>query len=123
MPAEHVPVAAYVRRVEPLAHVGEGGMVQVTPAHGSPLHAPPEQPNGHIVSVGVYEQLPMLQVPVAEYVRRVVPLRHVAAGGMVHVTPAHGSPWHWPFMQPFAHVVSCGVYVHCPIASHEPGVM
>ena len=41
-----------------------GGVVQLTPAQGSALQVPPEQPNVQLVSEGVYEQLPLLQVPV-----------------------------------------------------------
>jgi hypothetical protein len=50
--------------------------------------------------------VPPLQVPDAAKVRRVVPFAQVAAGGMLQVTPAHGSPMQAPFEQPFAHVVS-----------------
>lgn len=83
MPAAQLPGFAYTRRVVAFAQVFAGGMLHVTPAHGSGLHAPPEQPNWHVVSVGAYEQAPPEQVPVEAYVRRVVELRHDAAGGVL----------------------------------------
>jgi hypothetical protein len=61
-----------------------------------------------VVSVGAYVQLPPLQVPIAAYVRCVVPFAQTAGGGVLQVTPWHGSPRHMPFAQPLAQVVSCG---------------
>jgi hypothetical protein len=57
------------------------------------------------VSVDVYEQLPPEQVPAAEYVRRRLPWQ-VAPGGVLQVTPEHGSGLHAPPLQPKGHVVS-----------------
>jgi hypothetical protein len=51
-------------------------------------------------------QVPPLHVPLAANVRRVVALAQVAAGGMLHDTPAQGSPLHAPLLQPLAHAVS-----------------
>jgi hypothetical protein len=53
VPALQVPLAAKVRRVVPLAQVGPGGVVQLTPAQGSPAHAPFEQPFAQVESVCV----------------------------------------------------------------------
>lgn len=86
MPPEQVPIAAYVRRVVLLKQSAAGGELQLTLAHGSGLHwfDAALQPKGQPVSVGAYEQVPPLQVPAAENVRRVVALRHTAAGGVLH---------------------------------------
>ena len=58
----------------------------------------------------------MEQLPIAEYVRRVVPLKQSAAGGELQVTLAQGSALHWlvDALHPKAHVVSVGVYEHVP---------
>jgi hypothetical protein len=46
-------------------------------------------------------------------------LTQYAAGGTLHVIPAHGSPLHAPDSQPFAHVVVVDVYEHTPVV-HVP---
>ena len=97
----HVPLAEYVRRVDPVRQLGEGGVL-------------------HVVSVGAYVHVPPLHVPVAANVRRAVPLAHVVAGGMLHITPLHGSPMHAPPVQPFAQVVSVGGYPQMPLPLHAP---
>ena len=51
-PCEHVPVAAYRRRVSVSRQTAAGGLLQTTGAQGSLWHAPFAQPNGHAVSVG-----------------------------------------------------------------------
>jgi hypothetical protein len=51
LPLAHVPDAAYVRTVVPFAQTVAGGWPQVTPAHGSLLHAPLLQPCAHVISV------------------------------------------------------------------------
>lgn len=84
MPAEQVPLAAYVRRVVVFAHVGPGGVVHVTPWHGSPLHALPVQPNWHVESANVYVHVPPEHEPAALYVRSVVAEMHALAGGELH---------------------------------------
>ncbi len=113
---------AYVLRVLESAHVGAGGALHVTPAHGSAAQTVPEQPNaqvvlvpgwqtpapaqveavvatppeqvatGHAVVVGAYVHVPPAQVPVLAYVFRVLASTQVEAGGALHVMPAHGSP-------------------------------
>lgn len=52
-----------------------------------------------------YEQVPPLQVPGTTKPLRTLPVQ-VAAGGVVHVTPAHGSALHVPFaaLQPNGHI-------------------
>jgi hypothetical protein len=40
-------------------------VLQVTPAHGLPLHWPPAQPNSQLRVDELYEQLPAAQVPAA----------------------------------------------------------
>jgi hypothetical protein len=52
VPPLHVPVAGNVLRVVASAQVVAGGVVQVTPRHGSGLHAPALHPNWHVVSIG-----------------------------------------------------------------------
>jgi hypothetical protein len=47
-----VPEAAYVVSVVLDVQTFAGGLLQVTPMHGSALHAPFAQPNGQLVSVG-----------------------------------------------------------------------
>ena len=59
-------------------------------------------------------------MPVALYVRRVVPLKQSAGGGEVHDTFAHGSPLHVVPLQPKAQVVSFEVYWHAPLAQLPP---
>jgi hypothetical protein len=54
-----------VRSVVALTQAVAGGVVQVTPAQGSPVHAPAAHPFAHIVSVEAYEQVPAPQVPPA----------------------------------------------------------
>jgi hypothetical protein len=108
VPPLQVPGDEYVRRVPMLKQSAGGGVVQVTPLHGSTLQVPLLHPNMHVTSVGAYVQLPPLQVPVAAYVRRVVALAQTADGGELQVTPWQGSPRHMPFAQPLAQVVSCG---------------
>lgn len=119
VPAEHVPVAAYVRRVVPLGHVAPGGALHVTDAHGSVAHAPPLQPEGHVITWLAYVQLPAEHVPTASYVFSSVPPLQLAAGALVHVTPAHGSPLHLPPAHPNGQLVGWLAYVHVPPA-HEP---
>ena len=91
---EHVPPLQlpfeYTRRA-PATQLGAGGVVHMTPAHGSALQTPPVQPKVQAVSLYVvYAQLPPLQVPFV-YTRRFEP-EHTGAGGVVQVTPVHGSP-------------------------------
>jgi hypothetical protein len=50
-PALQVPLAAYWRRAVPLAQSGGGGLLQLIPAHGSPMQAPLLQPLAQVVSV------------------------------------------------------------------------
>jgi hypothetical protein len=45
-------VLAKVRSVLPSTQLGEGGVVQLTPEQGSPLHCPLAQPKGQVFSVG-----------------------------------------------------------------------
>jgi hypothetical protein len=51
-PWEHVPLDAYRRRVSESTQTVAGGLLHVTPVQGSLWHAPFEQPNVHVVSVG-----------------------------------------------------------------------
>jgi hypothetical protein len=46
-----------------VAQYAAGGVVHVTPAHGSALQLPAEHPCAQVVSVGAYEQEPPEQVP------------------------------------------------------------
>jgi hypothetical protein len=79
------------------------------PTHAT--QAPFEQPLTQAVSVKLpYVHEPLLHVPVAEYVRKVVvPLRHAGAGGELQLTPAHGSALHTPLVHPKVQVVSVGM--------------
>jgi hypothetical protein len=67
-PLEQEPVAAYSRRVIVLRHDGAGGVLHVMPVQGFGLHTALAtlQPQVHVWSCGVYEQEPLLQVPVEE---------------------------------------------------------
>ncbi len=75
----------------------------------------------HAVSVVVYVHcalpLALEHVPGPLYVRRVVPLAHVAPGGALHVTPVHGSPAHAVAfaLHPNVHDV-CAPAWHAPFA-------
>ena len=51
--------------------------------------------------------------------RSVVEPAHAAGGGVLHVTPAHGSALHCPDAQPYAHTVSVDPYEHVP-PEHVP---
>ena len=73
-----------------LRHVAAGGALQV-------------------VSWKLYEHEPPLQLPGLPYTRRVVAFAQVVAGGVVQLTPAHGSGLQAPPAQPKEHVVSVGV--------------
>ncbi len=87
MPPLHVPVAGNVLRVVASAQVVAGGVVQVTPRHGSGLHAPALHPNWHVVSATMKPQAPAVHAA-TPLVRNVWPLRHTGAGGDV------GHAWH-----------------------------
>jgi hypothetical protein len=63
----------------------------------------------HWIVVLEYVQLPPLQVPLAAYVRRAEPLAQSAAGGVVQLTPAQGSPMHAPLLQPLGQLWSVAV--------------
>ena len=53
MPAPpHVPVAAYVVTDVAVLQTAAGGVLHVTPVHGSGLHAPFVQPNMQALFVG-----------------------------------------------------------------------
>jgi hypothetical protein len=52
---------------------------------------------------------PPLHVPGDEYTSRVVLFEHVAAGGELHDTPAHGSARHAEPLQPKGQLVSLNV--------------
>ena len=52
VPPAQVPEATWLRSVLASVQLLAGGVEQVTPAQGSPAHAPPEQPFAHVVSVG-----------------------------------------------------------------------
>jgi hypothetical protein len=53
MPAPlHVPVAAYAVKVVAVLQAAGGGVLHVTPVHGSGLHAPLVQPNMQALFVG-----------------------------------------------------------------------
>jgi hypothetical protein len=86
------------------------------------LHAPFEHPLAHVVSLEGYDpHAPLVHVPAPEYVRSVVEFTQYAAGGVLHVTPAHGSSMHAPFLHPRAHVVVAAGYApHVPFV-HDPG--
>jgi hypothetical protein len=60
-----VPIGTYEVRTLPL-HVAAGGVLQTMPVHGSLRHWPALQPKGHAVSVGVYVQPFVPQVPGVE---------------------------------------------------------
>jgi hypothetical protein len=95
-------VAEYVVRVFASAQLLAGGVVQVTPAHGSALHFPLLQPNAQSTDEGAYWQLPVeSHVPCGEYAVRRFEVAHTLAGGEAQVTAAHGLLTHWPFAQPF----------------------
>jgi hypothetical protein len=69
--------------------------------HGSPsLH-------GTVLDRGAYVHAPAEQLPTS---------RKHAPGGVVHATPAHGSPLHWRVvaLHPLVHVVSEAAYTHAP---------
>ena len=63
-PPPHVPLDAKLWRIAPLTHEAAGGVLHVTPAHGSPTQAPALQPLVQLVSVGAYAQVPALHVPI-----------------------------------------------------------
>ena len=90
MPPLQVPLAAKVRRVVLLAQVGPGGMLHVTPAQGSPAHAPLVQPFVQVVSVGAYVHAPLEHVPADEKVRMVFAFTHCEAGGELQVVSCVG---------------------------------
>ena len=106
---------AKVRRVVEFAHVAAGGVLHMTPWHGSPWHTPPEQPFAHVVVCGAYEQVPPLQVPGTTKPLRTLPVQ-VAAGGVLHVTLAQGSALQVPLaaLQPKGHVCVLDEYVQLP---------
>lgn len=60
--------------------------------------------------------MPPEQVPIAEYVRRVVLLKQSAAGGELQLTLAQGSGLHWfdAALQPNVQGVSVGAYEQAP---------
>lgn len=76
--------------------------------------------HAHVVVVGLYEQVPAAQVPEAEKLFSVAASAHEDAGGLLHVTPLHGSaptqalPW-----QPCAHFASVCAYEHV-LSEHVP---
>src|SRR4051812_43149477 len=70
---------------------GDGAPVVGSANH--PLtHAPSMQ--AHVTSECGYAHVPSEHVPSVVYVASVVASRHVALGGVVHVTE---TPWHTPF--------------------------
>jgi len=74
---------------------------------GSPAQVPPLHPKGHATSVDTYVHAPPAQLPL-EKTRRVLASMQCAAGGVAHVTPAHGSPMQAPSAHPNAQVRSLG---------------
>ena len=106
-----VPAVAYVVDLVPL-HVAGGGVVQVTPTHGvthSPLaasHAPFSAVQSVVVGAYAQTAVPVVpsHVPVAAYVVE-LPLLHVAAGGVVQLTPMHGVV-QWPLAMSHAPFVA-----------------
>jgi len=107
-----VPVGAYVVDLLLASQLAGGGVVHVTPTHGvthSPL-APSQAPFSAVQSVvvGAYAQtaVPVVpsHVPVAAYVVE-LPLLHVAAGGVVQLTPMHGVV-QWPLAMSHAPFVA-----------------
>jgi hypothetical protein len=68
-----------------LAQSAAGGLLQVTPWQGSPLQALPVHPNMQVLSLEVYWQAPLLQVPEGFQVRSVELLTQLLAGGWLHV--------------------------------------
>jgi hypothetical protein len=57
-------------------------------------------PSAQVIVLDEYSQLPFVQVPVAESLRRWVASAHAFAGGWVQVMPAQGSPTQASFAQP-----------------------
>lgn len=81
MPLEQVPGELYVRLVVASKQFAPGGELHETPAQGSALQAPPLQPKGHTVSLGVDEQVPP-EHTAAEYVLRVVAFAQMGDGSV-----------------------------------------
>ena len=81
---------------------------------GSLVQAPFTQPYWQVESVGTYVQPPPEHVPVGEKLRSVAAVTHARAGGLMQLTPAHGSLLQAPFAQPYWQLTSVAVYVHDP---------
>jgi hypothetical protein len=73
-----------------------------------------EQPNVQLTWFFGYEHVPALQVPGAWGTSSVVVSRQVGAGGLLQLTPAHGSPMHMPPAQPLAQAWDAVLYVQFP---------
>jgi hypothetical protein len=92
VPALHVPGVTGVTRSPPAEHVAAGGWLQTTPAQGSPLHWPAEQPEEHGASEDVYLHWPVApsHIPGDAQVRRLEPT-HEGPGGWLQCTLAQRS--------------------------------
>ncbi len=80
--------------------------MHVTPAQGSPLHAPSSQPFAHTVSIVMNKHFPPSQRP-PDHVSSLPPVLHIGAGASLHDIPAHGSaPTHAPSRHPSGQTTS-----------------
>jgi hypothetical protein len=114
VPALHVPGASKTfKSFAPVQYL-DGGVVQLMPTQGSPLHAPLAQPFGQKTCCDAYVHVPPEHEPTESYTERCVALAHVFWGGVTHETPMHGSPVHTPLSHPDGHGVGVERYEHCP---------
>jgi hypothetical protein len=123
-PLPHAPQFATVRAWPQLSvplfdpHVAPRRAQNCSLVSGAHVHAPKLQlaPAAQATSEVAYVHVPFEQLPVAAYTRRVVEFAHVAAGGVLHVTPAHGfeGGTHTPFEQesPLPHATGVDAYSH-----------
>jgi hypothetical protein len=65
VPPAHVPGVFETSSVLAFAHVEAGGVLQLTPAQGSPVQEPAEQPLAQACVVEPYAQTPWSHVPTA----------------------------------------------------------
>ena len=80
-----VPATHFVEGAEPTHWVPLGAYPasQTNPQTALAQAALPWTGAGQLISRAVYEQLPLVQVPVAEYERKVAAVAHAVGGGVV----------------------------------------
>lgn len=107
----HVPGESYTVMAFASVQYEAGGVEHVFPAHGSPLHTLLLQPKLQYWTCAGYAHAPALhEAPAATYAVRWVESEQYGAGGVLQLTPTHGSPLHLPDAQPSAHATSDGAY-------------